>query len=281
MSGYKLLVKSDYITRFSYDGIKEAIENRWSRRIRCRLRAISKSTLVHIVHRRCGGISHREIHQVETNGGRMVAQMKFRDFHRTLFLFVLCLSLRDLFLLFRWLLLFPPVDRSRPRQRRAFPVGEARSTLRRRIFKARGKLTLYPALPLSPSRGRNAGGGWQCGLFAEKSHSVGRAAAARITLFARGRTRVGCCEGRRRDGIRRGRAKSTEHTRAELRQTSSGQPPIFFSSPLPLLLIALEKAPLALWKCCLFHPPLTFIGRGRVISVCIRALTKCTVTHIS
>lgn len=29
--------------------------------------------------------------------------------------------------------------------------------------------------------------GWKCGLFAEKSHSVGRAAAARITLFARGR----------------------------------------------------------------------------------------------
>lgn len=67
---------------------------------------------------------------------------------------------------------------------------------------------------------------WKCGLFAEKSHSVGRAAAARITLFARGRTTR---EGEEMEGwnTEEQRVKSAEHTRAELWQTSSGRPPIF------------------------------------------------------
>jgi len=54
-------------------------------------------------------------------------------------------------------------------------------------------LSLTPRPSSSSLAERVARGGrrWKCGLFAEKSHSVGRAAAARITLFARGRDGVG------------------------------------------------------------------------------------------
>lgn len=72
---------------------------------------------------------------------RIVAQMKFRarDFHRTLLSFSLFpLDRTPFFLFLRRLLLFRFADRAHPRQRRAFPVGEAPAnvpTLRRRIFK--------------------------------------------------------------------------------------------------------------------------------------------------
>lgn len=145
----------------------------------------------------------REIHRGETNGenGRAneIPRSRFSSDLPPPSL-ALSLSLFDLFLLFWRLLLFHPVDRTRPRQRRAFPVGEARPTLRRRIFKREeNSLSVSSARPLSPSRRGREGEarGWQCGLFAEKSHSVGRAAAARITLFARRRAGAGgCCEGR-------------------------------------------------------------------------------------
>lgn len=112
---------------------------------------------------------------------------------------------------FRYLLLFRSADRTRPQQRRAFPAGEARRAdeyLSERKTNSRSAPTLSrlpPSFALSrPSLhgvrspgGKKLARGWKCGLFAEKSHSVGRAAAARITLFARGRAG---CKGLRGEG---------------------------------------------------------------------------------
>lgn len=144
MSSCKLPAKSGiYNVSLVFDGIKEvsrnnaAIENRPDAsemlpRDRERSREIASRLSWNAYRPSRRG--YREKHQGERTG-RIVAQMKFRarDFRRTL-----SLSLFDLFLLFCQLLLFRPVDRTRPRQRRAFPVGEARSTLRRRIFKREG-----------------------------------------------------------------------------------------------------------------------------------------------
>lgn len=70
------------------------------------------------------------------------------------------------------------------------------------------------------------------------------------------------------DRIRRERVKRAEHTRAELRQTSSGQPPIFFSLPI-VLDSAGKKFPSRYEN---VPPSRPFLAcRPRLASVCTRA----------
>lgn len=70
----------------------------------------------------------------------------------------------------------------------------------------------------SPFHPRAEGGtrGWQCGLFAEKSHSVGSRSCAHHIVCAGDGQRGMLRGGEKEIGYGGGKAKSAEHTRAEL-----------------------------------------------------------------
>lgn len=116
---------------------------------------------------------------------RMVAQMKFRarDFHRTL---SLSLSPRSFPPFFASFFYFAPstehVRGSGEHFRSARPGRRSAGE----YLSERKTNSLYPALRLFLPRAEGGTRGWQCGLFAEKSHSVGSEPQLRASHCLRG-----------------------------------------------------------------------------------------------